>query len=902
MVASRLLACLTEDALLALLEGRSSPEAKAEIDRHLDSCDACLQLVAAATDELPVEPGPEDVPSGAHVGRYLVLSPIGAGGMGIVYSAYDPELGRQVALKLVRPETDASGQGRERLLREAKAMARLSHPNVVGVHDAGAWGNQVFIAMELVPGGTIAEWLRRERRTWREIVAVFVKAGEGLLAAHRAGLVHRDFKPDNVLIGDDGRVQVTDFGLARADGEQAPGSAAPGHSPLPLSQGGMLMGSPAYMSPEQLHGSSADVRSDLFSFCVALYECLYGRRPFEGASVAELRQELASGRLEFPSKPKLPAFLRRVLQRGLRSLPGERYPGMAELLADLERGPVDRARRRWAALALAGLFAAAAALVLEARLHDPATVCPSAAPELLRVWNDGRKQELLRAFRTVQAPYGSDPVSGFIRSLDAYGSAWAAMRLESCEACRIRHEQDDELLRLRTACLDEHLSGMAALVDVVIASASTQSMSRLLGAGNALPPLSTCANVVLLRAGKGAAPIESDRLRAARRAADEARARRAVGNYRESFEQLEKVREAARSLHDLRLEASALLTQGQDLERLGEYARSEALLHEAALTAELVRADDLAAQAFTALCYLTGNDLDRLDDAIAWARFNELAVERLGSAPDLDSSREMVLGAMLSMHGRAAEALPHLELALRLVQQLRGPGDAQVADAAESLAVGLSEADRDEEALALYRQNSVLLDKLVGKDHPRRGGTLVNVAESLRYLGRPAQAEEPARTAVAIFEASLGPDHPSTANSRAGLALVLCDLGRAAEALPVVQRAAASCAKVRCPKRFDSAVDHALGATLLALDRPREARAPLLRAMAKREEGHDRELGESQLLLAQALWAAPPERARALALARRVVAAALGGKRVQARASAWLAMRELPRAESAPVP
>src|SRR5690349_17448959 len=195
---------------------------------------------------------------GDTVGRFVVLQRLGEGGMGVVYTAYDPELDRKVAIKLLK----SAEEGHARLLREAQAMARLQHPNVIAVHDVGTLpGNRVFVAMELVAGATLRGWLKAAPRAWREVIAIMRQAGVGLAAAHDAGLVHRDFKPDNVLVGDDGRVRVMDFGLARlgaADPELSSGSHDTGPLSTPLTMAGTVVGTPAYMAPELFKGTSAE--------------------------------------------------------------------------------------------------------------------------------------------------------------------------------------------------------------------------------------------------------------------------------------------------------------------------------------------------------------------------------------------------------------------------------------------------------------------------------------------------------------------------------------------------------------------------------------------------------------------------------------------------------------------
>jgi formylglycine-generating enzyme required for sulfatase activity len=332
----------------------------------------------------------EELATGARIGRYVVIDRVGVGAMGVVYGAYDPELDRKVALKLLKPGQGAREMARARLLREAKAMARLSHPNVVAVHDVGIVDDQVFLAMEFLSGGTVKSWLAAGSRPWREILAVFAAAGRGLAAAHDAGLVHRDFKPDNVLLDKDGRPRVVDFGIAReagadAEGDEAPVAGGPGASaqaPLDvtarlressgsnqplvtLTKTGALIGTPAYMAPEQFMGQRGDEKSDQFSFCVALYEALYGERPFAGDDVLSISVNVTQEQMRpLPKDRGVPAWIRRVLVRGLKLDPKLRWPSMGALIAALQDDPAAKLRRR---LIAGGTIAAVAATAIGAR-------------------------------------------------------------------------------------------------------------------------------------------------------------------------------------------------------------------------------------------------------------------------------------------------------------------------------------------------------------------------------------------------------------------------------------------------------------------------------------------------------------------------------------------------------
>jgi predicted Ser/Thr protein kinase len=307
------------------------------------------------------------------VGRYEVLAELGTGGMGVVYRARDPELDREIALKLLRPTGSRHdpATARSRLVREARAMARLSHPNVATVHEVGEFEDQVFVAMEYVEGQTLTKWLASESPPWRDAVDMLLQAGAGLVAAHDKGIVHRDFKPDNVMVTPDQRVLVLDFGLARSSGD-ASASSGPveleGADPS-LTLTGALVGTPAYMAPELYAGEPADARSDQFAFAVALWEAVYQQRPFRGDTLAALASAVMEGDLSEPiGIGRRPAWLRRVLGRGLAVDPSARYPSVSEMLGDLRDGLAPDWHQRWLPAAVGGLaFAIGLGLMLAAR-------------------------------------------------------------------------------------------------------------------------------------------------------------------------------------------------------------------------------------------------------------------------------------------------------------------------------------------------------------------------------------------------------------------------------------------------------------------------------------------------------------------------------------------------------
>jgi predicted Ser/Thr protein kinase len=276
------------------------------------------------------------------IGRYAVLQMLGEGGMGTVYAVYDDRLDRRVALKLVKgSQSDAA---RSRMLREAQAMAKLSHPNVVPVYEVGEERGQLFVAMEYVQGVTLRQWSDAQARDWADVLERYIQAGRGLAAAHAQGLVHRDFKPHNAMVGDDGRVRVLDFGLAARYGGSEDEVEMSGRTPrpreaaldTPITETGSVMGTPAYMAPEQFAAGVVDRRSDQFSYCVALWEALYGTRPFKGDDVAQSLERVKRGALEPTVRTDVPAGVREALERGLKLEPDERWPSMEQLLSKLE--------------------------------------------------------------------------------------------------------------------------------------------------------------------------------------------------------------------------------------------------------------------------------------------------------------------------------------------------------------------------------------------------------------------------------------------------------------------------------------------------------------------------------------------------------------------------------------
>ena len=404
---------------------------------------------------------------GASVGRYVVLSELGAGGMGVVFAAYDPDLDRKVALKLLRAGLGAEGSdGAARLLREAQALAKVSHPNVVAIHDVGTRGDEVWIAMEFIAGRTLGDWLREGSRSWQQVLDVIEPVVRGLATAHAAGLVHRDVKPDNVMLGDDGRVRVMDFGLARgtaAEGietnrdelDEEVVRAAGRRIDDALTAAGAMPGTPAYMSPEQFAAMPTDARTDQFSLCVMLHEAIYGKRPFAGDTVVELATNVLEGnRRSIPASSKVPRWLRGVVERGLATDPNHRWPSLPAMLAAMGAGR--RRARRGRVLMGLGVLGSVVGVGLGARAwveHRRVVACEAEGGLIEQVWNEDVRAEVVAGLVETGTGHAATTAEKVMPWLDEQAAAWRAARTQVCVDARVRRVLDEQTERRSVWCL-----------------------------------------------------------------------------------------------------------------------------------------------------------------------------------------------------------------------------------------------------------------------------------------------------------------------------------------------------------------------------------------------------------------------------------------------------------------
>ncbi|MDY7227374.1 serine/threonine-protein kinase [Hyalangium rubrum] len=805
-----------------------------------------------------------DIPPITQVGRYVLLKRLGQGGMGVVFAAYDPDLDRKVALKLLRPDKQTdSEQARARLLREAQAMARVSHPNVIPIFDVGIWGAQVFLAMEIIEGGTLSDWLKAAPRHWREVLERLIDAGRGLQAAHEKGLVHRDFKPGNVLVSQGGRVYVTDFGLARQVGMPHP-EPATAEEPRPvdaehrmlevtLTETGLVMGTPHYMSPEQVRGQDVDARSDQFSFCVSLYLGLYGQRPFDPASmraaVLSTERDVGAGSQptkvegmarktpprapvihEPPRDAKVPAWIRQAVMRGLSVNPDERFASMKELLEALSQDTRRTQRRRWAAVATAS---AVGLSLVGGRVYQRSQVCAGVGELMTEVWSPAARQKVEASFLGTGKPFAGHMASGVLGVLDGYAQAWTQQRTEACEATRVRGVQTEELLTQREVCLERRRRDMRALVDQLY-TADGPLVERALDAAHALPALHECAELESLteRQRLPADPRKRSEIQALEDRVAELKALVDTGRYTVAQQKVGPLSEAVERSGYLPLMAGLHTHRGWLNQHLGKLDEASRDLARALYEAEAGRADRQKVDISTRLLFVE-DEQKHFDAAERWASLAEATLQRIGGDPLLEGVLLVHRGNMAVSQKRFAEARALFEKAQRLQERVLPPGHPKRARVTYLLGSLLARMGERTRAVELLRQALEQTQAAVGKLHPDTARRHEALAWVLREEGNPAAALEHARAVVDIRKPLLGPDHRQTTGAMAEVGQCLLDLERYPEALRVYEETLAL--QLRVLKPEDTYLQYTydgVGQALLGLGRALDAIAPLRKAVS----------------------------------------------------------------------
>lgn len=778
---------------------QSLPDAERRAaEAHVADCESCRRTVAALALARSVSSGPtlrspvvaalQQTPMperGAHVGRYVVEGELGAGAMGVVYAARDEQLGRRIALKVVR---SASAEAKARLLREAQAMAKLSHPNVLTVHEVFAFGGELAIAMEFVEGTTLRQWLTATHAV-PEVLALFDGIAAGLEAAHAAGLVHRDLKPDNVLIGRDGRPRVADFGLAADRGAVTADAGASDTGPVDLTRSGALVGTPAYMSPEQFSGGEVDARSDQFSFCVVLHEALFGRRPFDAKSIIGLKEAVTSGArapVDSQRAKAVPPVVLAAIDRGLSVDAGKRFASMSELRRALVP---PRASRWW--LAAPGVAAAAAAAIGLAVWMRPS--CEQAGSSMKSTWNEASAAQVRQAWASAPA-WATGSLERALDGLGRHAQLWVAQARDACEATHIKKEQSADMLDRRTACLDAELADFRAVIAALKAPSPEQyAHAEELIKGLPSPLACSAGRELLDEAPLPADPKRREAIAAARETLAKARALANAGNPLAALTIVEAADRDAAATGYGPLAAEAAYELGKVLSDLGRAVEADAALARALPLAMSARASRVEAGVYIERVHVLGDTLAKAKPALELVPLAKAALSRSGGAAAGFDEPELALavheGAVRLGSGDTAGAKTVFDQALVDVKKKEQPEGLLTATVLMNVANVQDVLEDHDGAQKTLLHVIELYEQGFGKDHPKLAMAWANLGTARFGADKLPEAEEAYRRALAIAEATLGKDSVEAAEHADELAVMLASQGKPAEAIPLHERA-----------------------------------------------------------------------------------------------------------------
>lgn len=767
----------------------------------------------------------EDEPSPSRIGRYEVRALLGRGGMGVVYLAHDASLDRELAIKLLRADPPrATPEEQVRLRREARAMARLSHPNVVTVHEVDEHEGRLFIAMEYVKGLSLTDWLGSAHRPWQEVLEVLLAAGDGLAAAHAAGIVHRDFKPDNILVGDDGRVRVADFGLAWTGGgpcsETAPtepiavdGSESEEGRRLRETRTGTILGTLAYMAPEQYRGEAPSFAADQFSFSAALYRALYGHLPFDASSAALYQIHVRAGDVRpEPAGVSLPHWLRAAILRGLDADKAKRWESLDAFLRALRRSP---RVPRWApTVALACLVVGGIATLGTLSLvgREAPTLCRPTAEVLAGVWDSETRSRLAERFSVGGAQ--TDEARAW-RTVDValglYSDRWAIEHTRACQALSLA--RGDAVATRALACLDDQREQFAALVVHLEKDGfSDLAAAVLLATGLPAPEICQQSPSASLHAGEAGLIFRTRHLAARRRLA---RASTDIDLHRLAAARstIEDVLEIADELDSPGLEAEALLALGRAQRADHELDQARASLERA--RARVLGRPEAGAVELRILIQLVdviGVGLGDLTEAEAAAQSAAAISLRLGNPSLLEAYLANNLARVHRAHRRYDDAESGYLNAYTLLSQTLGESAPETIAVRVNLGVVMSLQARPE-AIAVLEHALEQQLSIIGEFHPRTPSILRNLGNALGRQGSYARAEGVVRHAIRLRERLHGEGSPELRGDLLSLSRVLRGLSRLDEADETLARA----------ESLRSPVDEQLQASLrrerLALDK-----------------------------------------------------------------------------------
>ena len=728
------------------------------------------------------------LPIAKTIGRYEVLDSLGQGGMSTVVRAHDPRLKREVALKVIRsdlPELDQS-----RLVREAQALARLNHPNVVQVLDVGLEDGRVFVAMELIEGETVRDWWEAVEPSEDELLEVFEQAGRGLSAAHRAGIVHRDFKPDNAMLDADGTVRVMDFGIAlptdvdheHITTQEQESLNLPPMTASVMTKPGAMIGTPSYMPPEQLLGDKVDARADQFAFAVALWEGITGLRPFFGHNKSELINAVDQGVRRPDAGMTKPVF--RVLRRALSPQPQDRWPDIDSMLRALSaarRPPRLRQAAPW--LGAAALAAGAAGLAV-----DGESDCEDISHAMDRVWTAQRKQQTSNGIASSQTPFAAATAARIEEQLDQYVTQWAQTREATCAA-------QTAAAPGVVACLTRQVRDLDALL-TVLRDTETDTATGASGAVAALSPPRACLDDEGLRTPVAIQrPVDPEKAEQLRQRLAIERARHAAGGYEASLAASAELATLADALGDPSLRAQAWMLVGKNALSLGDRDRAEAALTEAYFAAEPT-GGPIVAQAGTALIRTLAPTPQRHADAQRWAGHVQAWLES-NPSPRIEADLQQSLGRLALFTDGPDAALPFFQRELELLQGFDEPPKHRLAKAWFSVGEMHTRAGRSDPAIAAQRRALALSIEVRGIEHPSSAAAMLTLAIALNIDGQVEEALRTSLEAIEVQRRVLPPDHRDLGVAIANHGVLLTNRGYCDQAAPFFEEGRAIIKRAR---------------------------------------------------------------------------------------------------------
>lgn len=720
----------------------------------------------------------EEEAEAVRIGRYVVIDRVGSGAAGVVFKAYDEDLDRLVAIKVLGRAVAEDVELRRTAMREGQSLAKLAHPHVVGIHEVGEHGGSLYFVMEFVRGGDLAHWIAEhdplEPDDAAAALSLVLEAGRGLMAAHQAGIIHRDFKPANVLVDRDGRAKVADFGLARGGqvlgdsitrtGDTAAGSGSGSGS---ATEEGFIAGTPAYMPPERRIGESASEVTDQFAFCVTAWEALYGRRPWPGRPWAGKEQPTT------PTGVSVAPSIRRALERGLSHDPTERWPSMEPLLEALEPRPSrvsSVATRGAAALAVAGVVAFAA-------FESEEEHCTGAAAKIESLWTPQRAAEIRDSVVLPDVPFTAEAWRTFEAGIEAYTVDWISMHTETCEATVVRKEQSSDAMDLRMACLGRARQALASTLSA-FEGADRDVLVRTHRLVGGLPRLGECADLDALMA--DVPPPEAaqvDGVREVQAKLADARAQIQAGRFDAAKAAVELAQSTASAVDYPPLTAELELELGQvDLKR-GEFESSIEHFEAAFNSAVRWNRGVLTLRAANQLSE-THVRMAKTEPGLAYARMSLALSERPQTPPELRSAAHSLLGGVWRERGESERAIAEFREAYRVAADAFGEDHIEAVFPLSNAAATLYDQGKHREAIVEYERILAARSQALGTDHPDVGITLNALCTLRGAVNEEEAALADCRGALEIFEGALPPGHADIAMAKTNLSNALFDSGQ----------------------------------------------------------------------------------------------------------------------------